>query len=151
MSWLLLLRIRNFNQVVGEEDAFEQCRSLLALQQAAERLTLKRFVPALATNTYILLLFTAGPNSVKVLCDSVLTKAFEEETESDIIYFTFEVCLCYYSSVVSLLFDYLFGHAQKSVQKVNFFIFSSCSIFFKLPVKVFLLSMFLLKSIYEWW
>ena len=91
MSWLLLLRFRNFNQVVGEEDAFEHCRSLLALQQAAERLTLKRFVPALATNTYtyVLLLFTAEPNSVKVLCDSVLTKAFEEETESDIIYFTF--------------------------------------------------------------
>ena len=65
MSWLLLLRIRNFNQVVGE-DAIEQCRSLLALQQAAERLTLKRFVPALATNTYILLLFTAGQISVKV-------------------------------------------------------------------------------------
>ena len=75
----------------------------------------------------------SGSDSVK----TELKKAFEEETESDIIYFTFEVCLCYYSSVVSLLFHYLFGHAQKSVQKVNFFIFSSCSIFFKLPVKVF--------------
>ena len=114
MSWLLLLRIRNFNQVVGE-DAFEQCRSLLALQQAAERLTLKRFVPALATNTYILLLFTAGPNSVKVLCDSVLTKAFEEETESDIIYFTF--CKSLFT-LISCEFAFpllIFGHAQKAV------------------------------------